>query len=437
MQLIYKYRFFLLACLFVANTLAFWPGFIQQDSMGQYQQAVTMQFSDHHPPMMSLIWHYLDLIHHGEGLMFGLQMVMLYGSMAILLLTLDHMLRTKQKQFLCIIPILIPIYPQVLIYSCNIVKDTQYAFAFLLAASILAFYTIRYFRPSLLVIYGLLFLMIYGAAVKYQGKFCVIVLAFWLAHVLYLRNKLRVKIIGGLLIYALLLFSITSINNFLVPQQSKNYSWEFVKLYDLAALSISTNTDLIPAFNKTNSFTFEKLQTRFTYPVVDPYIYSNDNILMITKEPANMQVLYNTWLRNILQHPIYYFKHRAINISYALLSRPGFDYALRWLGKIPETSPLRNMAYDVTGGLFYIFMSHLLVITLGTVYFILALMSWKLSKAAPVLLGLTAIALLMVGLLFFMSMAGVPRYTYISIVMVHAAHIFAYKCFMDRKRTLA
>lgn len=437
MQLVYRYRFYLLAFLFVVNTLAFWPGFIQQDSVGQYQQAVSMQFSDHHPPMMSLIWHYLDLIHHGEGLMFGLQMVMLYGAMAILLLTLDHMLRSKQRQYLCLIPLLIPIFPQVLIYSCNIVKDTQYAFAFLLAASILAFYTIKNVRPSLFVIYGLFFLMLYGAAVKYQGKFCVIVLAFWLAHVLYLRNRLRTKIIAGLLIYALLLFAICSINNYLVPQQSKNYSWELVKLYDLAALSISTKTDLIPDFNKTNSFTFEKLQSRFTYPVIDPYIYSNDNILMITKDQTNMQVLYNTWLRNVLQHPVEYFKHRAINISYALLSRPGFDYALQFLAKIPDTNPLRNFTYTITGGLFYIFMSHLLVVSLGGVYFILALVSWRTSKAAPVLLGLTSIALLMLGLLFFMSMAGVPRYTYISIVMIHAAHIFAYNCYVDRKRTLA
>lgn len=436
MQLIYRYRFYLLALLFIANVLAFWPGYMLQDTVGQYQQAVSMQFSDHHPPIMSLVWHYLDLVHKGEGLMFALQLVMLYGAMAMLLLTLDRMVKTKQRQILCLIPLLLPIYPQVLVYAANIVKDTQYAFAFLLAASILAYYSIRYERPSLLVIYGLFFLMLYGAAVKYQGQFCVIVLAFWLAHVMYLRHKVRAKIIAGLAIYALLFFGVGSINNHLVPQQSKNYSWEFVKLYDLAAISIATNSDLVPDFNKTDHYTFQKLEERFTYPVIDPYIYAEEKILMVTKDPANMQRLYKVWLQNVFAHPVYYLRHRAINMGYALLSRPGFDHALHALSNTSMDSSMYQVVNIVIGSLFYILMSHFLVIVLGVGYFGLAIYSWKSSKAAPVLLGFTSVALLMVSILFFMSMAGVPRYTYISIVMIHAAHIFAYKCYADRKRIL-
>lgn len=437
MHIIYRYRFWLLALLFAVNIACFWPGFIQQDSVGQYQQAITGQYSDHHPPMMSLVWHYLDLVHQGEGLMFGLQLAMLYIAMAVLLLTLDHMLTIKQRTVWCLAPLLLPVYPQVLLYAVNIVKDVQFAFSFLLAASILAYYTIKHSKPPKLVVGVLFLLMLYGAAVKYQGQFCVVVLAVWLGSLLSLRKKIILSLATGVAIYVLLIASINTINNILVPQKSKNYSWEFVKLYDLAAISISMHSDLIPDFNKTASYTFQKLQERFTYPAIDPYIYSTDNILMITRDPQDMSALYKTWANAVFNHPLLYLKHRTINICYALLSRPGYDYALHFLVKLPTNSAIYKIAYIITNAVFYTLMSHLLIVVLGIAYFILALVNWKVSKAAPILLGFTAIALLMVGLLFFMSMAGVPRYTYISIVMVHAAHIFAYQSYVDGKRDFA
>lgn len=434
MQTIYRLRFYILGLLFVLNILIFWPGYMQSDSRAQYDQAITGQYSDHHPPMMSFIWHYLDQIHQGEGLMFVLQMVLLYSSMAILLLTVDKMFSAKKRLLLSLVPLILPIYPQVLIYAVNIVKDVQYAFSFLLAASVLAYYTIVQKRPSPLVLLGLLLVLIYGAAVKYQGQFCVIVFALWIGGLLCQKRKWFDKILAGLAIYGLIFFSICLINNALVPQKSKNYSWQFVKLYDLAAISIGTHADLIPNFNKTPAYTFQKLQERFKYPTVDPYIYSQDNILMITKDPADMTTLADTWRKDVIAHPVLYLKHRVINMCYALLSRPGYDFVTEYLNKLPHDSMSYTLVYNVSNIIFYTFMSHLPVILLGVGYFILALYSWRASKAAPVLLGFTSLALLMVAILFFMSMAGVPRYTYISIVMIHAAHIFAYKCFADSKK---
>lgn len=431
MQKLYKYRYYILLGVFTLNLLLCWPGFFQPDSMTQYQQAITGQYSDHHPPMMSFIWHFLDQIHTGQGLMFGLQMLLLYSAVAVFLLTLDQLPDNKQKSILSLILILIPLHPQIQIYAVQIIKDAQFAFGFLLSSAILSFYTIKRSKPSIWVLICLFALLIYSSAVKYQGQFCVIILAVWLGCLLGIDKRLWQKITLGLVCYAVTFASIGFINNLLVPQKSKNYSWQFVKLYDLAALSKSVNKDLIPEFNKTENYTFEKLTSRFKYPAVDPYIYSDDNIFQVNKDQSNMQALYKAWMQNVFTHPVLYFKHRAINLCYTLLSRPGFQLAEAFLDKLTLSTGVYSVIHTAVGFSFYFLMSHFPQVVLCGIYMILALMWWRSAKYAPILFAMSAISLLMVAILFFMSMAGTPRYTYISIIMANFGHVFAYICLME------
>lgn len=363
--------------------------------------------------------------------MFGLQITLLYAGVAMLLCVNDLIFTQKYRLLGVIVLLILPIYPQILIYSRFVLKDVQYAFSFFFVSATLAYYTLNNKQLNFAIVIPLVLVMIYGAAVKYQGQFCVIVLAIWLGILLTRRQKSFVQIFSGLLIYIGILGSIQFLNHALVPKQSKSYAWQFVKLYDLAAISIAQQQDLIPNSNKTASYSTQKLQERFKYPGVDPYIYSNDNILRVTKNPEKMSELYRVWVYNVMSHPLVYLKHRAINIAYAVLSRPGFEYAEKVLNKLPQPSLSYNIAYATSSFIFYIFMSHLPVIVLGLGYFGLALYSWRICIAAPVLLGFTSVALLMVAILFFMSMAGVTRYTYISVLMIHAAHIFAFKCILD------
>lgn len=430
-SLIYRYRWHILLLLFGLNLFLVWPGFIQPDSQVQYAQAVAAKYSDHHPPLMSFVWHYLDLIHQGEGLMFVLQLAFLYGALAIFLAIIDQLFASDQRFFPTLLLLLLPVYPQVLVYSANIVKDVQYAFSFLLVAAMLSYYTITDRTPKWPVLGFTVLLMIYGAAVKYQGQFCVSIFALWLGCLLFVQKKLWQKMLAGAVIYGLVFGSIVGLNSLLVPQQSKNYSWQYVKLYDLAAMSRGLQQDLIPDFNKLPAYTFQKLDQRFKYPTVDPYIYSEDNIFTVTTDVAQMEQLYKTWLENITTHPFLYLKHRSINMCYALLSRPGFDYATNLMHKFPAEGMIFAVLNLGVSAIFYVFMSHFLTIGLGFIYLFWGMLNWRISKAAPILIGLASLALSMVGILFFMSMAGVPRYTYMSIILIHAGHIFAYKCLLD------
>lgn len=432
-ETIYRFRFHILAVLFVGTLLATWPGYLNPDSMNQYLQATTAQFTDHHPPLMSFFWHYLDQIHKGSGLMYTLQLLFFYGAIAILLLVLDKLITSKQR-WLSIFLILVPIYPQVLIYAMTVVKDVQYAFCFLFASALLAYYTVTHRKLTVLATIGLFIILIYGAGVKYQGKFCVIIPSLWLGCLLIRSRKLWKKLILGVLIFVIINAAISTINELLVPQKFKSLSWQCVKLYDLAAMSLTINQDLIPQYNRTAFYTFEELQKKFDYPSIDSCIYAKRSILRIARDEARMNILYKTWLLNVFKHPIAYMQHRMYNMSYTLLSRPGFIYAEPIINKLHPNTALYAVAYETTSLLFYAFMSHLPIIILGACYFAIAIIGWHYSKAAPVLLGVTATGLLMTLILFFMSMAGSPRYTYISIVMINVMHAFAYVCYKDSKK---
>jgi hypothetical protein len=89
--------------------------------------------------------------------------------------------------------------------------------------------------------------------------------------------------------------------------------------------------------------------------------------------------------------------------------------------------------YPIMGFLGYIFLSQFPIVILGIGYFIASLVYWRKSKVAPIIFGFTAIAMLMVGIIFFMSMAGVPRYIYVSIIMIHACHLFVMKMYQEVK----
>lgn len=428
-MLIVKYRYHILLLLFALTLLWFWPGIPMHDSNWQYQQALSAQYSDHHPPLMSFIWRAFDKLHAGFGSMFLLQLAMLYGAVAVLLKTTDY-LGLRSRTLATALLLIYPVYPQILIYAVIVLKDVQFATSFLFASAILAFYTVQKRYPSWWAIGSILCLLVYGTAVKYQAMYLVLMPALWLGVILGQHQPRWRQLFTGMLVYVCIISVVWVINHNLIPNVAKSYAWQYVKLYDLAALSIAEHTDLIPMANKTANYNFTALQQRFKYPAIDALTFSAQPLLTITQDSQAMQQLCKEWRQAILRYPLSFLQHRMRNLSYMLMARPGFahevqDVALRFVNEFPSNTITHTLVQNIAGLLFFIFMSHLPVILLGIVYLLLALRVWRKSQAAHVLFNLCATALLMVLLLFFMSMAGTPRYTYISILLIHAGHVFA------------
>lgn len=405
-----------------------WPGTLSPDSQTQYAMALSGVYTDHHPPLMSFVWRYLDKIYAGPGMMFLLHILLLYASVF-------HFLRSLQGFSVRFLLLLFPFIPQVFIYSDMIWKDVGFAFSFLFVAAYLTQLT-RKQEPLGKHNAGFLFLiLLYGAAIKFQAQYCAPVLLAWMVYSALGYQRSVKKFLTRFIITCLVFYSSLSVTNYLlIPNVTKSHAWQYVKLYDLSAISVATHQAIFPQFAKTERFNLPELIKRFNHQRVDDLVFV-DPILRIGTTESQRKELYSIWLNAAIHHPLIYLKHRFMNIAYILISRPGFSHIPPLIEKLtPPSTTLYKSLYATTGALFFLTMSHLIPVILAIIYFILGIASWRIHWSATPLVYLNGTGLSMIFVLFFCAMAGTPRYSYITICLLHASHAFAYLCFQARRK---
>ena len=112
-------------------TAAFFPGLMTDDSRAVYAQALAHSYGDHHPPLMGLLWHYLNFIYSGPALMFLFNMALLWGGMYVLAF---RVMREGWLRYVCLA---LPFWPHILVTSYYIWKDVTFTFGFGLLALVL------------------------------------------------------------------------------------------------------------------------------------------------------------------------------------------------------------------------------------------------------------------------------------------------------------
>lgn len=433
--------YYALAGLFLLHVALTWPGTMTPDSQSQYSMAITGNYSDHHPPVMSFTWRYLNMVYPGPGLVLLLHLFFLYAAAGIFISTFKDI---RIKFFY----LLLPIIPSVLVYSWMIWKDVGFAFSYLLLAAILTHLTLLKKRISLTCGIVIFLTLFYGTAVKFQAQYCAPLILLWIAYI-YNNQKLNAKAFTAAFIFGVAFFmALNAFNSALIPDAGKSHSWQHVKLYDLAAISYATDRPLFPEFAKRLGFSMEKLKKLSNSQRVDDLTFGEDAILQLGKNDQERQQLWDYWFKTVLKYPFIYAKHRLYNSAYTLLSVPGL---LRLTGSsvfwessaASSTSALSGFLKMTLIDLFKIIatllLAHLPVIILGFFYIILAVKALPYEGAAVPLLFINLIALSMVIILFFFSMAGTPRYTYMSICLTNASNALAFLCgrALVRRRYLA
>ncbi len=234
-----------------------WPGILTSDSQVQYAQAIAGAYSDHHPPLMSFVWRYLDKIIPGPGLMFGLHLSLLYAAIAFYM----RSFRSFKARFLWL---LLPLVPHVFIFSNLILKDVGFAFSFLLCAAYLSYCAAEHKK---LLFYGMVALgviLLYGTALKFQAYYCAPIVLAWMAYARVQdgvhSKKFMLYFVGLVLVFYSCLHGI---NHMLVPDAQKNHAWQYVKIYDLAGISARTKASHFPTFSKLPNFSMESFLQQF------------------------------------------------------------------------------------------------------------------------------------------------------------------------------
>lgn len=421
--------FFIAACTFIS---IFAPGKMDIDSSCIYQSALAHQYFDHHPPLMAYMWHYLNLIYQGPLLMFLFNMALLWGALYILAFKIFPKERILQYSIICI-----PFMPQIAVHGRVTGKDVIFTFGYGFLAMFLAYVTVHNKKISLIQIMGILTSLVYFTAVKFQAQFILPILLLWFFYNLLSSSTFTYKKSMAIIVSLMTSFSIVtmidSINHYLVTEKGagSNHSWQYVKIFDLAGMSIHSNKVLLPSFLlKHPEISVQDIQKKYQI-AWEPLIVYEDSPLRHTQSEKERDLLLQTWWQEIYNHPISYIQHRG-----KLWFREFFlaSCAKGWLeevgitGVTPLQKALRVLA--TLAAFIFLFPFQIMFFSIGR----RALKFPETKYYAAALLFLSSMGCALLALLFVKSLAVTVRYIFFTFYMFFLSCPFAYHCFLELKK---
>lgn len=408
--------------LFALSVSILWPGVMRPDSLIQMQQALQGNYSDHHPPLMAFYWGILNKIYPGPGLLLASHMLLLWGSA----LTFVYLFKDQKLKWYYVF---IPLWPSVFGYSFFILKDVGFTLCFLGAASILAYHDVKKIKPSVRINAFLFVLLFYGTAVKFQAKFVLPFIILWWVGLQHNKNiyhaVLKTVVVGGL--FAL---SITSFEGYL--NTKKEHTWQYVKLYDLAGISIDINKNLIPESHIGSAeFSLEKLKETYETDRVDSMVFvGNPTLLKRGADEQERKNLRTVWSESIAHYPLSYLKHRLaifkhqVSKSMAktqdeiLSYKEGVTHSVYQVLDFAEEYGIMDLARLLT--------SFILYLPVLLFYIFYGAVQYRKSPYARPLLMMNLAGGALIVTLFIFSMASDARYIYLTSCLLHFSHPLAY-----------
>jgi len=438
--------FYVLAAFFIANTTLLWPGQMSPDSHTQYSAAITGIYNDHHPPIMSALWCMLDQLYPGSGLLFLFHLILLYSAAAFFMASSS----VRCAQWLAL---LLPLMPPISLYSSLLWKDVGFACAYLLAIALMSFCSMHSKRLAIYYLAPIILLLFYGTGVKFQAQYVLFIPLWGLSYCLTNYTVSIKTYIYTVLLSLFFAFGLKTVNTLLVPTQQKSHSWQLVKLYDLAGISMYTQKPLFPGFTMhSRSFSMDAIRMRYNHERVDDLIQPPNNPLQLASSAQERTTLLNSWYNALHRFPFLYLKHRLAVWWRTITIKPianldTIDFntykGLSWFNSLQHhaaqsgfavktwlDSLLQWLSLCILTLLYLVrYISYLAIwLPFLLCYFVLGITYFHKSRAAVPLIMLNGTGILFLSVLFFCTMASAVRYVYIVFCMIHASHSFAYLC---------
>jgi hypothetical protein len=157
--------------LLLGSLALFWPGIVTYDGIAQFQQALSGEFEDWHPPIMARLWHGLHgLFGGGAEPLLVLQMVFYWAGFGLIAATLARDARRRAA----IVVLLVAILPLFVGWQGVVLKDTQMLGAMLAASGIIAWWRLRGARLPLAALIAVLVLLAYATLVRSNAVFATV-----------------------------------------------------------------------------------------------------------------------------------------------------------------------------------------------------------------------------------------------------------------------
>lgn len=333
---------------FLINVLAFYPGYVSPDGIDQYTQALTGRYGDWHPPAMAFVWSLLNKLHKTSGLMMTMQLAWFWYACYVLASSI------KQRVWRVLI-IVFSLAPFVHNFSAYVVKDTQMAFAWLLAFALMfrAWVTgTKLAKGTLIAIFLLLLYGIWARPNAFPGG---IPLCFLFAGLLLKDRSFKRVSVLTVIIVALILTGGHFFNRALplIKQYPETKSY----LHDLSGIYLQTGENVFPAFLYQHpAFDTAHIRRQYTTATFDGVWWnSNGQEIVGEKNDEVSAKIRRSWMGAIAAHPTVYLKNRYDGFLSYLRIKPRIpvaDYTYRYKWMQPNTLGLTNEGNAVASAIF-------------------------------------------------------------------------------------
>lgn len=315
-------------CAFACWLLA--PGWMSWDSAYQWKQARTGAFDATHPPLITLLWAWIEPFWSGPMPMLVLQQVLLWGALGGIAASLPT------HWSLCAgLVLVLGLWPPLLLLSGHIWKDIPMLGAFALAVWMLR---LELAQPGwrwrlLAVLMLLLACLCRHNAIT--GAAPLLLWIVWRSLPTLPRFAALQPAPGPLLraalalppalVLALAVHALAQLPNHAPGVKNPQALWSVVALWDLAAVSLDEGVLLAPAAFQMPEAQVEALRPHFNHWSNTTLYESGQLVHTLWKRfpDADVAALRRAWLRLPFEHPGPYFAHR-LRVAALLF---GFDNA--------------------------------------------------------------------------------------------------------------
>ncbi len=296
------------ALFFIWTILAYFPGCVSHDTLQQYEQAITGNYSDWHPPIMAFLWRSLMFLWPNPGVLLIFHNVCYWSLWCFLSLSFGTKGRAKLGVFL--LGLLPPLWSQLHVLW----KDTELSIALFGCFLLVTWIKLNRDLFSKWIMWGTGFLALaffcYSTWVRANAVLALFPVAFFVFFEKGKRYSI-VKAFFGSLFLTLLVYQMGSIVNYDWLKAKKNHISQLIQIHDIAGVYYRTgNAELLPNywFRLDPGTTPQAIHDHYNPQSVDTLAWSG--FVPITDDPVCLGELKGDWIKSIRFSPGAYLRHR-------------------------------------------------------------------------------------------------------------------------------
>ncbi|WEK41721.1 MAG: hypothetical protein P0Y64_09840 [Candidatus Sphingomonas colombiensis] len=323
-----------------AGTLAYWPGLVTWDSLRQYDQALSGDFDDWHPPAMEWVWRQLLPLAHGPAPMLVLQLGLYALGFTLLILAAVRAGWGRRALAIGCVALL----PLSAALMATIIKDSLMTGALLAAAGLCAIADQRATGKGAMRLAALA-LLLFASMLRFNAVFATLPLALWTLPEAWRGRPIRMA--GSAVLLLALLAAAMPLANRLTAAKPSGVEMSLI-IFDLGGITYHSGEDQFPALRVKDAVAVN----RHCYTPVkwDSYAWWVDEPCPIGFERVRRAFAaqhiepHLFWLRAILRHPIAYAEHRLAhwNVETRFLALDSVDRPVQ------VTAPPNEWGFAVT-----------------------------------------------------------------------------------------